>query len=63
MAHSRPVSYQFALRATVKVHDLFYVSLLKKCIHDLTHIVDWKMIQVETVDEFPVEPDHILDKR
>jgi hypothetical protein len=47
----------------VKVHDVFHVSLLKKYVHDATHIVDWNMIQVEPEGEFPVEPDHILDKR
>jgi len=34
------VSYHLALLATVKVHDVFHISLLKKYIHDPTHIVD-----------------------
>jgi hypothetical protein len=63
LARIRTVDYQLALPATVKVHDVFHVSLLKTYIHDPTHIVDWKMIQVEPVGEFPVETDHILDKR
>jgi hypothetical protein len=57
------VAYKLALRAMVKVHDVFHVSLLKRYLHDHTHVVDWKMIQVEPVGEFPVEPDHILDKK
>jgi hypothetical protein len=36
---------------------------LKNYIHDPTPVVDWKMIQVEPVSEFPVEMDCILDKR
>jgi hypothetical protein len=63
LARIGPVAYQLALPSMVKVHDVFHVSLLKKYIHDPTHVVDWKMIQVEPVGEFPVETDRILDKR
>ena len=47
-----PVSYQLALQANIKVHDVFHVSLLKKYIHDTTHIIDWDVIQVESKGEF-----------
>jgi len=47
----------------VKIHDVFHVSLLKKYIHDPTHVVDWNMIQVEPDGKLPVESDRILDRR
>ena len=40
LANIGPVSYQLALPANIKVHDVFHVSLLKKYMHDTTHIID-----------------------
>lgn len=34
------VAYQLALLAAIKVHNVFQVSLLKKYVHDATHVVD-----------------------
>jgi hypothetical protein len=58
-----PVMYQLALPTNLKVHNVFHVSLLKRYIHDPTHIIDWNMVQVEPEGEFQVEPLHILDRK
>jgi hypothetical protein len=49
------------LPASMRVHNLFDVSLLKKYVSDPNHIIDWTMIQVEHEGDFRVEPIHILD--
>ena len=38
------VAHQLALPPTVKVHNVFHVSILKKYIHDATHVIDWNVI-------------------
>jgi hypothetical protein len=42
-----PVAYMLALPASMTVHNVFHVSLLKKYIPDANHVIDWNMIQVE----------------
>jgi hypothetical protein len=49
-----PVSYMFALPTSMNVHNVFHVSLLKKCVHDHNHVIDWNLIQVDPEGEFQV---------
>ena len=57
------MAYQLALPPNIKIHNLFHISILKKYVHDATHVIDWNFIQVEPKEDFQVEPDCILDRR
>jgi len=48
----RPLAYRLALPPRVKVHDVFYVSLLKKYVNDVDHVIDWFVMQMEPDGEF-----------
>jgi hypothetical protein len=50
-----------ALSASVRVHNVFHVSLLKNYVHDPNHVIDWIVIQVGHEGEFRVEPMCIMD--
>ena len=39
-----PVSYMIALLASMSIHNVFHVSLLKKYIPDSNHVIDWNVI-------------------
>lgn len=41
------VVYQLALPPTMKFHDVFHVSLLKKYVKYDDHVIDWFVLQVE----------------
>jgi hypothetical protein len=47
----------------MRIHNVFHISLLKKYIHDPTHMIDWNLVQVEPKGKFQVEPLRILDRR
>ena len=57
------VAYQLALPPTIKVHNVFHISILKRYIHDATHVIEWNVIEVEPEGEFQVGLERILDRR
>jgi hypothetical protein len=38
------VAYMLALHASMTVHYVFHISLLKKYIPDVNHVIDWNVI-------------------
>jgi hypothetical protein len=58
-----PVAYMLALLASMTVHNVFHVSLLKKYMPDANHVIDWNVIQVEQEGILQVHPVHILDMK
>jgi hypothetical protein len=58
-----PVAYMIALPTSMTVHNVFHVSLLKKYIPDVNHVIDWNVIQVEQEGFLQVHPVCILDRK
>jgi hypothetical protein len=52
-----------AFPTSMRVHNVFNVSLLKKCVPNPNHIIDWTVIQVEHEGDLWVEPICILDRK
>ena len=55
-----PVAYRLAFPASIRAHNVFRVSLLKRYVHDPYHVINWDVIQVELEGEFQIEPMRIL---
>ena len=36
-----PMAYQLVLSPNLKVHNFFHISVLKKYVHDATHVINW----------------------
>jgi hypothetical protein len=58
-----PVAYMIALPASMSAHNVFHVSLLKKYIPNVNHVIDWNVIQVEQEGAFQVHSVCILDQK
>jgi hypothetical protein len=52
-----------AFLASMRVHNVFHVSLLKKYVPDPNHIINWTVIQVDYEGNFQVESVYILDQK
>ena len=57
------VAYMITLPASMFVHNVFHVSLLKKYIPNSNHVIDWNVIQVEQEGAFQVHLVLILDQK
>ena len=58
------VAYRLALPPSMSgVHEVFYVSMLRKYMPDPAHVVDWGHIEVETDGTFEEGPVCIVDSR
>jgi hypothetical protein len=58
-----PIAYMLALIASMIVHNVFHISLLKKYIPDANHVIDWNVIQVEQEGVLRVHLVHILYRK
>jgi hypothetical protein len=58
-----PIAYMLALSASMTVHNVSDVSLLKKYVLDANHVIDWTVIQVEPEGVLQVHPVRILDRK
>ena len=38
------VAYRLELHTITRAHNVFHVSLLKKYVHDLNHVINWDVI-------------------
>jgi hypothetical protein len=57
------VAYMIAFPASMSVHNVLHVSLLKKYIPNANHVIDLNVIQVEQEGAFQVHPVRILDQK
>jgi hypothetical protein len=58
-----PVSYMFALSASMNLYNLFYFSLLKKYVQDPNDVIDWNLTQIEPKGDLQVQSMCILGRK
>jgi hypothetical protein len=58
-----PITYMLALPASMYIHNVFHISLLKKYIPGANHVIYWNVIQVEKEGAFQVNLVCILDQK
>jgi hypothetical protein len=58
-----PIAYMLSLPASMCIHNVFNVSLIKIYVPDTNHVIDWNVIQVEQEGIFQVHPMCILDQK
>jgi hypothetical protein len=56
-----PIAYMISLPASMSIHNVFHVSLLKKYIPDVNHVINWNVIQVKQEGTFQVHMVRIMD--
>jgi hypothetical protein len=56
------VAYMLALPASMTVHNVFHVSLLKKYVPNANHVINWTVIQMEPEGVLQVHPVRIFRK-
>jgi hypothetical protein len=49
--------------ASMRMHNIFHVSLLTKYVHEPNHIIDWTVIQIEHEGDFWVELVCIINEK
>ncbi|GKE40730.1 hypothetical protein Tco_1464135 [Tanacetum coccineum] len=58
-----PVAYKLELPEELSnVHSTFYISKLKKCLSDESHVIPMKMLRLDDKLNFEKEPVEIMDR-